>query len=135
MNVLVTQPGLVDAAVLYASVSSRYLDNLRQFTLPNRPEAAQALYNRFGTPQAAPGFYRGLSPRNFFDRISEPVLLFHGTADESCPVPWARATYAAMSRDGVDARLVIYQGEQHAFVPRWQESIETTVRFLRRRMG
>ena len=135
MNALVTQPGLVDAAVLYASVSSRFLDNLRQFTIPNRPDAAQALYDRFGTPQAAPGFYRGLSPRSYFDRISEPVLLFHGTADESCPVPWARATYAAMRRDGVDARLVIYPGEQHSFVPRWQESIETTVRFLRRRMG
>ena len=34
LNALVARPGLVDAAVIYASVSSRFLDNLRHFTVP-----------------------------------------------------------------------------------------------------
>ena len=37
LNALVAKPGLVDAAVVYASVSSRFLDNLNHFTVPNRP--------------------------------------------------------------------------------------------------
>ena len=53
LNALVAAPGLVDAAVIYASVSSRYLDNLRHFTVPNRPEAVRALFDRFGTPRRA----------------------------------------------------------------------------------
>jgi dipeptidyl aminopeptidase/acylaminoacyl peptidase len=134
LQALVARPGLVDAAVVYASVSSRFLDNLRHFTIPNRPEAAQAMYDRFGTPRQEPRFYRELSPRTYFDRITEPVLMHHGTNDESCPVRWAHATYGALQRADVDARLEIYQGEMHAFVPRWQDSIIETVKFLRRQL-
>ena len=28
-------------------------------------------------------------------------------------------------------RLVAYPGEMHSFIPRWQDSIETSVRFIR----
>jgi dipeptidyl aminopeptidase/acylaminoacyl peptidase len=131
----VARPGLVDAAVVYASVSSSYLDNLRHFTIPGRPEAARALFDRFGTPQEEPGFYRRLSSRTYFDRITEPVLLHHGTNDESCPFPWARTTDRLLTEAGVRHHLQVYPGEMHAFVPQWQDSIERTVRFLRRELG
>ena len=134
LNALAVAPGLVDAAVVYASVSSRYLDNLRHFTVPNRPEAVRALFDRFGTPRQQPRFYRELSARTFFDRIAEPVLMHHGTADESCPLRWARTTQRLLTRAGVDSRLEVYPGEHHAFVPRWQESIVRTVRFLHRQL-
>jgi len=131
LNALVAQPGLVDAAVVYASVSSRFLDNLRHFTIPGRPEAAQALFDRFGTPRQEPAFYRQLSSRTYFDRITEPVLMHHGTNDESCPFPWARTTARLLKAAGVRSRLDVYPGEMHSFIPRWQDSIERTVRFLR----
>ncbi len=135
LNALVVRPGLVDAAVIYASVSSRFLDNLRHFTLPRRPEAARAMFDRFGTPAADPTFYRQLSSRTYFDRITEPVLLHHGTDDESCPLAWSRATQRLLARAGVESRLDVYPGEHHAFVPQWQRSIERTVRFLRAQLG
>jgi dipeptidyl aminopeptidase/acylaminoacyl peptidase len=131
LNALVARPGLVDAAVVYASVSSRFLDNLRHFTIPGRPEAAQALFDRFGTPQQEPAFYRQLSSRTYFDRITEPVLMHHGTNDESCPFPWARTTARLLKEAGVRSRLDVYPGEMHSFIPRWQDSIERTVRFIR----
>jgi dipeptidyl aminopeptidase/acylaminoacyl peptidase len=134
LDALVARPGLVDAAVVYASVSSRFLDNLNHFTVPNRPEAAQAMFARFGTPQESPRFYRELSPRTFFDRITEPVLMHHGTNDESCPFPWATTTHRLLREAGVNAQLEVYPGEMHSFVPRWQDSIERTVQFLRRQM-
>lgn len=131
LNTLVTHPGLVDAAVVYAGVSSLFLENLRHFTEPNRPEAASALYETFGTPAESPDFYRELSSRTYFDRITEPLLLHHGTDDESCPFQWARATQRALLAAGVESRLEEYQGEMHSFVPRWQLSMDRTVRFLR----
>jgi dipeptidyl aminopeptidase/acylaminoacyl peptidase len=120
--------------VVYASVSSRYLDNLRHFTEPNRPDAVRGLYDRFGTPQEQPEFYRGLSSRTYFDRITEPLLIHHGTADGTCPPPWSRTTQRLLERAGARSRLVEYAGEDHAFYARWQESIELTVRFLRRQL-
>lgn len=131
MNALVTQPGLVDAAVIYASVSSAFLDNLDHFTVPNRPETARALYDRFGTPEQSPDFYAGLSARTYFDRITEPVLSLHGAADATCPPRWARQTQNLMQQAGVDSRLTFYPGEDHAFYARWQDSMDLSIRFIR----
>jgi len=135
MNALVTQPGLVDAAVIYASVSSTYLENLDHFTREGRPEVVEALFDRFGTPAESPRFYRELSPRTYFDRITEPVLAHHGTADGTCPPPWARTTQRLMREAGVESRLSWWQGEDHAFYARWQDSMDQTLRFLRSELG
>ncbi|WP_114422379.1 alpha/beta hydrolase family protein [Nocardioides houyundeii] len=135
MNALVAQPGLVKAAVIYASVSSDYLENLRRWTLPERPESAQRLFRRFGTPRDRPRFYDGLSARTYFDRITVPVLAHHGTLDESCPLPWARTTQRLMAEAGVDSTLRLYPGEHHAFGPQWLDSMRLTVRFLRRELS
>ncbi len=134
LNALVTHPGLVKAAVVFAPVSSDFLDNFRRWTVAERPEAARATYRRFGTPEEAPGFYSGLSARTYFDRITEPVLIHHGTLDDSCPIGWSRTTQRLLRRAGVDSRLEVYRGEQHAFGPQWPLSMERTVRFLRRQL-
>ena len=135
LNALVAQPDLVEAAVIYASVSSRYLDNLRHFTARSRPDAVRALFERFGTPGEEPRFYRELSSRTFFDRVSDPLLIHHGSADETCPFPWATTTQRLLERAGTDSRLEVYRGEHHSFIPQWQDSIERTVEFLRRQFS
>jgi len=134
LDALAAAPAVVDAAVIYASVSSSFLDNLHRWTIPERPEAAQAFFDRFGTPQRSPDFYRGLSPRTYFDRITEPVLIFHGLSDSTCPPRWSRTTHRLLTDAGVRNTLVEYPGEEHAFYARWQDSIERTVRFLRNRL-
>jgi dipeptidyl aminopeptidase/acylaminoacyl peptidase len=134
MGALVTQPGLVDAAVIYDSVSSRFLDNVEHFTRPSRPEVVQALFEQFGTPAEAPRFYRELSPRTFFDRITDPVLVHHGTADATCPPRWARTTQRLMRGAGVDSRLRWWPGEDHTFYARWQDSMDETIGFLRQNL-
>jgi dipeptidyl aminopeptidase/acylaminoacyl peptidase len=134
LNALVVKPGLVRAAVVFAPVSSDFVDNFNRWTVAERPEAAAATYRRYGTPRQQPAFYRGLSARTYFDRITEPVLIHHGTDDESCPVRWSHATQRLLERAGVDSRLDIYQGEHHAFGPQWPLSMERTVRFLRRQL-
>ncbi len=59
LNALVAKPGLVRAAVVFAPVSSDFVDNFNRWTVPERPEAATATYRRYGTPQQDPAFYRG----------------------------------------------------------------------------
>jgi uncharacterized protein len=133
-NVLVAYPGLVDAAVIYASVSSDFVDNLEQFTEPNRPDELQAYYERFGTPRENPDFYAGLSSRTYYDRITEPVLSLHGEVDDTCPPRWARASDRLMKRAGVDSELVFYEGEGHTFYGAWERSIRRSVRFFKRQL-
>jgi dipeptidyl aminopeptidase/acylaminoacyl peptidase len=133
-NALVAKPGLVRAAVVFAPVSSDFVDNFNRWTVAERPDAAEATYRRYGRPAERPEFYRGLSARTYFDRITEPVLIHHGTLDDSCPIAWSRTTQRLLQRAGVDSRLEVYEGEQHAFGPQWPLSMERTVRFLRRQL-
>lgn len=131
MNAIVVAPGLVDAAVIYASVSSATADNHNKWTVGERPELAARIERRFGSPQQAPRFWRQVSPRTYFDRVTEPVLVHHGTADETCPVAWADRTVAAMQRQGVEVTYERYPGEGHAFSAAWAPSMATTVEFFR----
>lgn len=61
--------------------------------------------------------------------------MHHGTNDETCPFRWATTTQRLLERAGARSSLEVYEGEMHAFVPQWQDSIERTVQFLRRQFG
>lgn len=134
-NALVMEPGIVDAAVVWASVSSRFVDNFRQWTEPGRPDRAAAIIERWGTEAENPRFWAELSPRTYFDRIDTAVMMHHGTNDESCPYEWAEATRDALRDAGVALRFHAYEGEAHTFTRDWQLSMERTVDFLEAEMG
>ncbi|MGN6575892.1 MAG: alpha/beta hydrolase family protein, partial [Nocardioides sp.] len=135
-NVLAAQPGLVDAAVVFAPVSSRAIDNFDRWIRddPGRSTLSDFILRRHGEPRDNPRFWREVSPRTYFDRITEPVLIHHGTADATCPPRWSRATAQAMRATGVDVRLRTYPGEDHAFIAQWPLSMRRSVAFLRRHL-
>jgi dipeptidyl aminopeptidase/acylaminoacyl peptidase len=68
---------------------------------------------------------------NFFDRISEPILIQHGLADRTCPVAWTTKTLAALRKAGRNASLYTYPHEDHAFAAAWPTSMARTVAFLK----
>ncbi|MGC9543425.1 alpha/beta hydrolase family protein [Streptomyces sp. UG1] len=57
-----------------------------------------------------------------------------GTADDTCPLAWTRATVAAFEAAGKDVELRTYRGEGHTFGPRWPDSMDTTMAFFERRL-
>ena len=127
-NALVAQPGLVDAAVVYAPVSSNAAENFDRWTRGDG--VADAILAAYGEPAANPEFWAEASPVTYFDRITEPILIQHGTADESCPIVWSQQSLAALQAAGVDAELITYEGEPHAFEAAWPLSMERTVAFF-----
>ncbi|WP_020392304.1 alpha/beta hydrolase family protein [Kribbella catacumbae] len=129
-NVLVAQPGLVKAAVVYAAVSSNAVDNFNRWTRPE-PEIAAAVIRAHGDPAKNPAFWRNLSAVNFFDRITEPLLIQQGLADSTCPPIWAQQTLTALKKAGKQATLHTYPGEEHAFAGAWPTSMARTVAFLK----
>ena len=135
-NVLAAQPGLVDAAVVFAPVSSRAIDNFDRWIRddPGRSPLSDFILRRHGEPRDNLRFWREVSPRTYFDRVTEPVLIHHGTADATCPLRWSRATARAMRAAGVDVRLRTYPGEDHAFIAQWPLSMRRSVAFLRRHL-
>lgn len=136
-NALVVAPGLVDAGVVFASVSSRAAENFNHFIRSDgsRDLVTGAILNAYGEPKANPDFWNGISARTYFDDITEPVLIQHGTADDTCPIRWSRQTTRAMRRAGVDVTLQTYAGEQHAFGPQFDRAMERAGEFLARQLS
>lgn len=130
-NALVAGPGIVRAGVCWASVSSRFIDNYERWIVPERPGRAEELQARYGPPTDENTFYNDLSARSFFDRVTEPVLLDHGTSDSTCPIGWSRQTARLMQEAGVDVRLLERQGEEHTYTTQWQQAMDETYEFLR----
>lgn len=135
-NTLVVRPGLVDAAVVFAPVSSDTVDNFDRWIRPDPSRAvlAQQVLRRYGSPERRPAFWRSVSPRSHFDRVEEPLMIHHGTSDDSCPIAWSHRTVRALERAGKQVRFHVYEGEEHAFVPQWPLSMERTTRFLDRQL-
>jgi dipeptidyl aminopeptidase/acylaminoacyl peptidase len=132
LNALVAQPGLVDAAVIYASTSSLAADNWEQFSRPSadRRGVNQRMRRTYGLPNQNPAFWLRASPRPYFNRVTEPLLLHHGRQDDTCPIGWSRATVSALRAAGKDVTFVTYAGEGHTFEGRWLASIRRTVAFF-----
>lgn len=135
-NVLVVRPDLVDAAVVFAPVSSDAVDNFERWVRPDPTRAglAQRIIRRYGAPEDRPAFWRGVSPRTYFDRIQVPVMVHHGTSDDSCPIRWSRRSVGALEAAGKDVRFHVYAGEEHAFVPQWPLSMDRTTAFFTRHL-
>ena len=136
LKALVAEPGLVQAAALWASVSSLEADNYDQFIRPDPEDSGvrDLLARRYGTPEQNPRFWRQNSSRPYFDRITEPVLMVHGRFDDTCPPRWATATHRALERAGVRSRLEWY-ADGHAFGPAFTAAMNRTVRFLEHHLG
>ncbi len=126
---LAIAPGVFDAAITYASVSSNAADNFNRWQR-NNYDIGDKILAKYGEPKDNPDVWRQMSSRNYFFRITEPVLSFHGTADDTCEISWARATKRALEAAGVENELVEYKGAGHYFYGPWNNSIKRVGAFL-----
>lgn len=129
LQALEMAPGFVNGGVVYSGQSSLEADNYRQWAGDGSGFAAEFV-RRHGTPAQNPAAWRAMSTRPYAGRITEPVLMIHGTRDEQCPPRWASATRSALARAGVDVRLRWYEDEHHAFGPRFSDSMRDITSYL-----
>jgi dipeptidyl aminopeptidase/acylaminoacyl peptidase len=134
-NALVVRPGLVDAAVVFAPVSSNTVDNFDRWIRGERTGLAGRIIAAYGSPERRPEFWRGVSPYTYFDRVTEPLLVHHGTVDDTCPPRWTQRTVDELRRLGKNVRLRTYPGEGHTFYGDWPLSMRRTVAFFDRHLG
>ncbi|MEK7584235.1 MAG: alpha/beta fold hydrolase [Patescibacteria group bacterium] len=128
-TIMVTHPDLVDAFVLFAPVSSNYVDSFNKWVVSRR-EVAEEIRERYGSPDEFPDFWAGLSPRTYFGRVSSPVMLHHGAQDESVPLAWSERTVALLQEKEKDIIFHVYEGEKHEFIDQWPLVMQRTVDFF-----
>ncbi len=78
---------------------------------------AEFMYRSYGDPRTEEG--RALlaerSPIHKVDRISKPMLIFHGANDVRCKIAEADTIVAAMQAKGIPVTYVVFPDEGHGF--------------------
>ncbi len=64
-------------------------------------------------PWEDPQAYTAKSPLFHADKIRTPTLIIHSTEDYRCPLDQALTHYTMLREVGVEARLVVFPGENH----------------------
>lgn len=113
LGVLADHPSLVAAGVASYPVS-----DLRALTeATHRFEAHYTdtlVAPNDGSPDADAAFAR-LSPIGRADKITAPLLIFHGTDDPVVPITQSEALVERITEAGGDVEFVAYDGEGHGF--------------------
>jgi dipeptidyl aminopeptidase/acylaminoacyl peptidase len=68
----------------------------------------------FGLPWESPEAYEGSSSLADVGNVETPTLVTAGENDHRCPPSQAEQFYVSIRKQGVDAKLVVYQDENHA---------------------
>ncbi|MBN3033844.1 MAG: alpha/beta fold hydrolase [Candidatus Saganbacteria bacterium] len=132
LNFLAVKPGLAKAAVLLAPVSADYRDNFTRWLWRRKrhPEVAERIIAEYGSPESNPAFWAGLSAVSYLNNVKAPVMLNHGTADESVPFDWSVRLEKELKARGKSVVFYRYPGERHEFGPQWPLMMARIVKFF-----
>jgi dipeptidyl aminopeptidase/acylaminoacyl peptidase len=129
---LVSKPGLFDSAVVWASVSTLAWENVQKW-MANDPVVKKYVIGKYGNNKANPAFWNGMSPFTHFNRITEPVLVEHGSSDSTCPVKWADTAVKRLKANGKSVTYAKRAGAGHTFYgSTFDKAIANTVKFMKR---
>jgi len=110
LNTLIAAPGKFQAAICSYGVSDLVADahNTHKF---------ERYYHRFLVGDLEENMQRFIerSPINHVDKITAPLLLFHGDQDPVVNVAQTESIFQQLKRRGVPCKMIIYSGEGHGF--------------------
>ena len=99
-------------ATLWAAVTESFPENTLYFIRKRSPEEAERLQSLIDR-EFTPDDYPSLTPNSYLDSISVPILIHHGTEDESVPFGWTLPFRRRLDAAGVDYVFFEYPGENH----------------------
>jgi len=130
LNIMVSQPDLVKAYVLFAPVSADVYDNFERWTT-RRPEVAKKIIEKYGDINTSPDFWKNISVNNFLENIQAPIMIHHGTSDADVPLAWSEKLEKNLKEKNKNVTLYTYQGEPHEFINAWPQVMRRTLDFYR----
>ena len=135
LQAALARPDLIKAAVLWGPISANNQDNFEKWNRSRMtPQATKVFTDAFGSIDD-PDSFLALSPLTYLDRLKVPLLIQHGTADESCPIEWSRTLEAALRANGADYEYLEYEGYPHVFWnEHWNQVMQETQAFLAERL-
>lgn len=104
-------PGTAAAVVALAPSHAAPWEDIRHFY--SGTPMYDTVVAAHGDDEESPEYWRDLSALTFIDRMTAPLLVVHGTADEQVPVGWSRFLKSQWTAAGKDVTLVELEGADH----------------------
>ena len=127
---ILTVNSSLKGASLWAGVTQNYPENTLYFVRKRSVEQAQELrktVNSTFSDEEIPT----ITPNNYLDAIDVPILVHHGTEDESVPFEWSIPFRARLDEAGVDYRFYEYPGENHNISKSFYKVMDLDMEFFR----
>jgi dipeptidyl aminopeptidase/acylaminoacyl peptidase len=117
------------AATLWAPVTEDFPENTLYFVRKRDPESASELLTRFRAEFDASEL-AAFSPFSYLDRIQVPILLQHGTADESVPYEWSEDFAEKMKEAELQFEFKSYLGHDHNISQSFYSAMDADIEFF-----
>jgi dipeptidyl aminopeptidase/acylaminoacyl peptidase len=131
-NLAVSTKDIFSSYVLYAPTSANYPQNFNKWGRDN-PARLKPIKEFVGLPEDNPEFWKGVSPENYWDRATAPIMIHHGVEDKSCSISWARSAVQGLKAAQKEVVFFEYPGEGHNLYGGWNKSMIRTANFLKAR--
>jgi dipeptidyl aminopeptidase/acylaminoacyl peptidase len=131
-NLAVSTKDIFSSYVLYAPTSANYPQNFNKWGRDNSARS-KPIRDFVGLPEENPEFWKGVSPENYWDRATAPIMIHHGVEDKSCSINWARSAVKGLKAAKKEVIFFEYPGEGHNLYAGWNKSMIRTVNFLKAR--
>lgn len=105
----------IKGAVLYAPLSFDQAENWRRYVNYFGADWPTLDAEVYGSPATNPEGYALVSPINYLDRITMPLQIHHGAADDVLPVDWSRELSARLDALGKAFEYYEYPEAGHTF--------------------
>ena len=117
-------------ASLWAAVTEDYPENTL-FFIRRRSETEAAALKVLVEAEFDAEDYPSLTPNSYLESIDVPILVHHGTADESVPFEWSVPFRRRLEAAGVDFVFYEYPGEDHNISRSFYSVMDRDMAFFR----
>lgn len=127
LDAAVIAPGESDIVVTLAAAPSDFTSALADIESQSPGALDGAMPTEIAGVPVDEEYWASISPRSHFDRVTEPLLMIHGTADDATWSVWSEQTVAAWKQTGNQAEVVLLDGADHGLAPLRSESVALTI--------
>jgi len=117
-------------ATLWAAVTNSFPESILYFVRQERPQKTEWYQNSIEA-LFTPDEYDSLTPANYLDSIDIPILIHHGTQDDSVPFEWSISFREALDKAQVDYTFYEYPGEDHNISKSYYKVMDRDMEFFR----
>lgn len=130
LNVMVIKPNVAKAYALLAPIHSDYRVNFDKWVRPDWSDTAQEFIKLYGEPENNPKLWDSISAKNYFEKITSPIMLHQGALDKDVPVEWSQELNALLEKEGKDITYYEYPLEGHTFINAQALVMQRTLKFF-----